>query len=163
LSIFLFQQVLSIQTLTSLGQFLQVSHFSIILFPQKATQGPTSSSHVLHVSPLSILPFQQTGPTFSQISTHASWRSCGQLLQSSHLSTIPFQQSGLLGSIIVHKTEHFQSLQLLAQLSHSSHSSIFLLPHVFSKQTLTSSGQFVHVSHFSIVSLPQNAVHFRTS
>jgi hypothetical protein len=138
LSIFLFQQVLSIQTLTSLGQFLQVSHFSIILFPQKAAQGPTSSSHVLHVSHNSITQFQQTGGRFFQSSTHTSCKSIGQLLQSSHSSTFPFQQSGFLESYFVHISVHFLSFQLLSQLSHSSHSSIFLLPQVSSKQTLTS-------------------------
>jgi len=79
-----FQQEL-VQIQISFGQLLQSSETSTTPFQQNPEHSQTSCLQLLHVSPGSIILFQQTHG-FSQSEIHNSFRSVEQLLHFSFSS-----------------------------------------------------------------------------
>ncbi|MBR2157899.1 hypothetical protein IJ913_00370 [bacterium] len=75
-----------------------------------------------------------------------------QSSQSSQLSIMPFQH---IDFVVLHSKEHFQSYQLLVQLSHCSHISLIQFQHFTIHLSAKSTGQVMHVSQISTTQLPQ--------
>jgi hypothetical protein len=61
--------------------------------------------------------------------------------------------------VALHSKEHFQSYQLLLQLSHSSHTSFFQFQHIAEHLSQRSTGHVAQVSPASIFQLPQFGFH----